>query len=393
MAKDKNKKATSSYGHLLQAYKVAKKFYYSRSESGELPKQRDLAKEMNLSGPRFSEYLNTAWKADLVDIIVRHPDMVNPDIFAVEDLEAKLLEKLQPYSPPLLNDKKEKIREHKLSKVHIVPNTTGQIISDYPYYGDNVGSYGGLAARVCSKAAQKLLEIINEEYDKFHPEKGKEDLFCGVGWGRTCERIINLLEAPEPIYERIVVCPLVGLIGTKNASIDANFLALRLAAKLASRVIKLPVPGTQPLDMNIERLAPVSRALEQINQCTVAVSGVGVAYNKKEPKETVLLHRKVIEPEQLEKIVNSKAIAEIHCHHFDGDGNEIAPEELGFKAVGVSVDDLRRIPRMLVSISPRRSKILPAVVSVKAGICSELVIDHVMARYILTDENNDELGL
>lgn len=47
----------------------------------------------------------------------------------------------------------------------------------------------------------------------------------------------------------------------------------------------------------------------------------------------------------------------------------------------------------MIVVKPDIDRILPAIVLIKAGVCSDLVIDHQTAHYILNDKNNEILKI
>ncbi|NIT73448.1 hypothetical protein GWO43_21735 [candidate division KSB1 bacterium] len=391
MENKKKEENQFSHGQLVKAYNAAIHYYLHRNGDGSLRKQQEVAEEVNLKPPRFSEFLNIAWKAGMIDVIITPPESINKDATAIRELEIKLLQKLQQISPPLLDPSGVMIRPHKLINVHVVPNAAGNIEEPVNISIDETSEYGSVTARICKRAAREFLTVIDDHYQQLCSH-GEAKLYCGVGWSRTCERVVNLLPVPVEQYPDLVVCPFTGLIGSRQTSIDANFLAFRLAAKLSADSIKLSCPSIQPIDMNIETLRPIARALDCINLCRIGISGIGVAYDREHPEQTQLLVRQVIDRKQLERVRELGGIAEIHCHYFDMQGNLISFEDLQFKPIGITLGNMKQMSRFMIVVSPDHRKILPTIIAIKAGICSDLVLDHTMAHFMLSDEHDAELG-
>ena len=122
-------------------------------------------------------------------------------------------------------------------------------------------------------------------------------------------------------------------------------------------------------------------------KCQVGVSAVGTGGLK----HSELLQREVFDDEQIQLIQYHGGIAELNGHFFNIEAEPIDSKLLGFKPVGVSVEEMKRIPRYILIVSPDRRKLLPTLIAIKAGICSDLVIDHLMAQEMLEMDLDEHL--
>lgn len=383
----KKKREPFTPAQLRMAYKVATHYYLRRRSNGALEKQNIVAEELGLQPPRFSEYLNIAWQAGLIDVILTPPEGIGSDYHALRKLELRLFDKLEKFSPPLIDGEGNMVRKHKLCQIHIVPS--GPPISSELNLTSNewLSLRGHLMARICKKAAIEFYSLIKKTYKT----RNEENLYCGIGWGRTCERTVSLMDISEDSYPSLVVCPLVGNVG--QVPFDANVLAYELANRLSGTSINLPCPSVRPLKLELETLEPVSRALGEISHCQIALSGIGAAYYEHMPFKSKLVERKILTDKMLNKIIKQGAVAELQCHYFDINGHLIPYDVAGVVPVGIDIMGTRQMPRFLVVVSPDSEKILPAVVTIKAGICSDLVIDQGVALFLLDDKNNKKVGL
>lgn len=381
-------------GQVLQAYKAAVKYYLNRNNDGSLRHKKDVAHELGIKPPRFSEFLRMAWQMDMVKVSILPPEGydIPADSGAIAILEDRLLNRLQKLSPPLLDKSGKVVRQHKLTKIHIVPDAVGGIPEDMVDAQYTREGYESVASRICRKAGQELRIIIESAY-KDYRQPNQDILHVGIGWGRTCEKIVDLFPVPEQGMERLRVCPFVGLIGNEQTTIDANFLAYRLGARLSAKAVKLPCPITQKIDMAIDEVRQIKQALNWVNHCKIGVSGVSLGHDIDGQNRMRLRRRKVIDDAINNKLARLKAAAEINCHWFDINGKHIPFEKLGFKSIGIGVEEMRRMPRMMIVVGPEKWKALPAVISVKAGVCSDIVLDHNMAREILDPRKAGKFGI
>ncbi len=385
---DNQSKNKLSATRLDKAFEAACLYYYSRLEDGSLDLQKTVAEKHDLDPPRFGEALKDAWKAGIVDVVINPPEHA-PDFAKVRELEAQVRAKLEKVSPIVTN--RLGLKTPKLKRVHIVPNPTGMFQDKIPEKYKEYDLFHSNRARVCHRAAREFFKLIDEMYIK----RGRGSFYVGISWGRTCECVLNLMSVPSnKPYKDVVACPLIGIIGHRNAPVDANTLAYRLGAALSGDSIKLPAPCLRPLDLvDMDKVEQISKALAEVNQCQLGISGVAPAYNENEEFKSSLVARKMITHKELERIRDLGAVAEIHSHFFYPNGDPVEHEDLGFVPMSVSINRMKKMERFMIVVRPEKEKLLPAIVSVKAGICSDLVLDHRNAHYILDKKNNKELGL
>lgn len=379
-----------NHGQMVWAYKVAKRIYENRNSDGTLRRNKEIAEELNIAEPRVGEHHRNAWKAGLIDAVVMRPESFLADLDELEQLENMLLDRLKIYSPAYNGGIES--RPHKLMRVHIVINPSEGFFERNSTIAENRIKYISVSNRICRRAAREYYDLIKTYYDRVTVQPDTR-LYCGIGWRKTCLYVVNNIPTPPDTYHNLTICPLIGIIGHKDNELDANFLALRLSKKMSGGVIKLPFPSFKPLGLPLDNIRPIKRALEDINKCMLGLSGVGLAYDRENTDDTELLKRKVISEEQLQHIIDSGGVAEINGHYLKANGDHLEYDRVGFEPVGISFERMREMPRFMVVLGPDKRKIKPMIATIKAGICSDLVIDHHSAKYILNENNAAELGL
>lgn len=382
-----------SYSDLIVAHKIANEYYLRRRPDGTFPAQKEVAEELGIAPPRFSEFLQIAQKAGMIDVIITPPDGVGADRHVIMKMESKLLQKLQRISPAARDRTGRKIHPHRLLKVHVVPGISDIALNATRFSVDQQIIRANLLTRICKRAARAFHSLIVEAMAQAGMNGEARPVCCGISWSRTCEQVVNLMGVAEKTYPELVICPLIGLIGHRENTVDANFLAFRLASRYSASSIILPCPCVQPIGYKLENLKSIARALQYVGRCCLGISGIGEAFIAKTPFQSTLLRRGVIDEQQVGKIQELGGVAEISCHFLDSQGNVLPYEELGFIPVGVTIEQMRTMKRFMIVVSPDRKKILPLIAAIKAGICTDIVLEHTMAHYILDEEHDEELGL
>lgn len=393
------KKATPA--QLVNAYKAAVEYYLHPNSDGSLKTQREVAKKIGVDPARLSERLDTAWKEDLIVVFINSPEGIGRDYYNVRGLEIRALEKLQQFSPHLRGSRGKTLSERRLRGVHITPRSGGPKNEEGNHSSDTLHATEGhlsqgkiiqsIMARTSIKAASLFYDLIRDHHRK--SSRRNELLYAGIGWSRTADRIVNLMPIASEPFSNLIICPLIGIMGHRETYLDANFLAHSLSERLGADSRKLPYPCIKPPHFRVKELRSVSRALEDINCCSIAISGLGVAFHENKPFNSRLVERKMITQKTLNKIKGLGAVAELQCNYFDINGKHIPYSEIGFEPVGITVKHMKTISRYLIVARPNREAILPAVVSIKTGICTDLFIDVESAFYLLDEKNEEELRL
>ena len=180
-------------------------------------------------------------------------------MYGLRKLEILLLDKLEQFSPPLHNQNGEQVRKHKLVEIHVAPGTASEDLDSAFSHAGKRDLRDGVTARVCRKAGEEFCTLLRDKV------REKENLYIGIGWSQTCEMFVNLMHTLKESFSGVTICPLLGQIGHKEFSIDSNFLAYRLAARLSGTSIKLPCPAICRPGLNLQKNLPdVAAALRPV---------------------------------------------------------------------------------------------------------------------------------
>ncbi len=209
----------------------------------------------------------------------------------------------------------------------------------------------------------------------------RDNLRIGISWGATTYHAINSLNAP-PRFKGVEVIQLVGAFGAVNHLYDSFELARTLANKLNGSYEIIQAPGVvssveaKELFLREPRIAA---ALEKARNADVALLSV----SPDEPEFSSLVRAGFISREESEEIRRKGAVGHSCGIHFDINGN-ILPTQLNDRIVGICIEDLRRIPEVMLAAcgSIKANAILGAL---RSGVFHTLTTDEAAALKILAE--------
>jgi len=199
------------------------------------------------------------------------------------------------------------------------------------------------------------------------------DEVLGIGWGRTVTTMIEDLERLPPVD----IVQLTGSIGS-----DAHNSAMELARRAAlvsgrtPRVMFAPFYVSDVHAANVLRGQPeAADVIGAYDHLTTAVVAVGSLC----PRITQTLDR--VPAETMQALLAAGAAAEICGIPFAADGH-VVDRRFARHCLGVSVDQLRKTPRVIAAVSDTRKA--NAVVAIcQSGVVDEIVVDVGLAQAIL----------
>jgi DNA-binding transcriptional regulator LsrR (DeoR family) len=205
----------------------------------------------------------------------------------------------------------------------------------------------------------------------------KPDLSIGLAWGTTLQAMVQAF-SPLPT-EGVRVVQTLGGIGPPDAEAYASALVRRLARALRASPILLPAPGvvaTRAVRDALQEEPHVNEALQQLDSLDMVFVGVGSLASN-----TVLNDGKSLPPGAYAELVAAGAVGDIALRFFDAKGVAVK-STLEDRVLGVSVDQLRRTPRV-VGVAGGPSKIEAILAALRADLLDVLITDAVTAESLL----------
>ncbi len=205
------------------------------------------------------------------------------------------------------------------------------------------------------------------------------DVF-GLGWGRAVAAVVDHLPLRTDL--EIDIVQLAGGSARVAFGIDPSELARRAAARLGGSLHALYAPAfveTGEIRNALLREVEIVETVRLFDSVTLAVLGIGALSPREENSpRSALSMEGVLSPTALKKLLEAGAVCDLVLHAFDDEGRFVGAE-LEDRLVAISVDQFRRVPRVLaVAYGADKGRALAA--ALRTGIPTMLVADEPAAR-------------
>lgn len=203
---------------------------------------------------------------------------------------------------------------------------------------------------------------------------GSQDVL-GISWGRALTSTVEAFSARTMTD----VVQVVGGVNAGNSAIGGVELVRRMAAATGGTAFPLNAPllvGSADVARALRADASLAPAIDRFSALTVAVLGVG---SWDPPHSAVAIE---LDDAERARVVAAGAVADVCGILLDGEGAFVDSPLTG-RTVGVSLDDLRRVPEV-VAVAGGTEKARAVAAVLRSGIVSTLVTDTRTARLLLT---------
>ncbi|MEI6875551.1 MAG: sugar-binding transcriptional regulator [Spirochaetota bacterium] len=213
----------------------------------------------------------------------------------------------------------------------------------------------------------------------------KDGMRIGISWGATTYKSILALNV-APKYQKIEVRQLVGALGSINPIHDGYELVRMLAQKLNGSYTTIQAPGVvssvEAKDFFL-REPGIATAIDKAREVDLAILSV----SPDDPDHSSLVRAGFITREESTEINRQGAVGHSCGIHFDIDGRIFATL-LNDRIVGITVEDLRRIPTVILAAcgAVKADAILGAL---RSGLFHILATDEAAALKILAETKKD----
>ena len=290
--------------------------------------QEQIARQIGRSVPTVSRLLAEAEDAGLVEVRIRYPVSVVPE------LQAELTER-----------------------------------------------FGLRVARVLAASPDdpaRLLPQIGELAARFLTTVLADGMIVSVGWGTTLYEVVQALRPAH--YRDVRVAQALGSLGSKLPAIDNYFITRLLADRLGATPHFLPAPMIVESESVRESLLQdpqVRETLELGRRSDISLAGIGVA----EPDLSGMYRAGYIDEEALQEIRASGAVGDILVDFLDQQGRRL-DLPVTKRVIGLSLDDLVQIP-MSIGVAGGIRKAPVILGALRAGLLHVLVTDEATAREVI----------
>lgn len=201
----------------------------------------------------------------------------------------------------------------------------------------------------------------------------------GISWGTTLYQAVAAL-APSTSWTGIEVVQMLGALGSINPRFDGFELARALAEKLSGsyRVIQAPViVASSEVRQMLLREPQIADTLQRARGAHVALLGI----SSNHPEHSALVRAGFLTAGESREVYESGAVGHVCGLHFDAEGR-ILHHPLNDRAIGISADDLQRIP-VLIGAASGASKVEAIRGLLAGGLLKVLVTDAATASAVL----------
>lgn len=290
-------------------------------------KQADIARELHISTARVSRLLARAIETGIVTTVVRAPEGANIEL-------------------------EDAVRER---------YCINEVITAEP---DVAGSPQALIT-----AAARHLEATLA---------GERCLGIAT-WSSTLQAVVDELRAtPGVAVGR--VAQLVGGFGSPRAQAATSRMMMRLATQFDAEVGVIPAPGLLGSSAARDGLMgdpPVQQALQIARRSTVALVGIGTM----EPSWLIRESGNALPESFLATLAEQGAVGDVCLRLFDAEGRSVE-SELDRRVVGITSEELRRIPRR-IAVAGGIEKTAAIAGALRGGLVSTLITDTEVAERLL----------
>lgn len=207
------------------------------------------------------------------------------------------------------------------------------------------------------------------------------DDVVGVAWGSTVAAVADAVRPRSPSGLRVV--QLAGGSARMGAEQSPSEVARRLAERLGAAYHPLHAPtavGSAPLRDALVREPDVRATIELFDRVTFAVVGVGALGGRTSQGGSALVSSGLLGAEEVARLRRDGAVGDLVLHPFAADGRFVH-SELAARAVAVSIEQLRRVPRML-AVAGGAAKARAIAGALATGAVKMLLTDEPAAQAI-----------
>ena len=222
-------------------------------------------------------------------------------------------------------------------------------------------------AEVVASIGKSAAEYLNESL------QGNE--IIGLTWGRALQSLVHSLSSDH--FPDVQVVQLVGALGEPEAGYHGAHLTRRMAEKFSTEPHLIHAPGivrSKDLCDELIKDIQVKTTLELALKVDIAVVGLGIFG----PESSLLSSSHILSEEDKSLLISNNVVGDISLRFFNDKGEYIFTE-IDDRIVGISIDQLQKIPR-IIGIAGGASK-YPVI---KAALEGKLI--HVL----ITDKNTAE---
>jgi DNA-binding transcriptional regulator LsrR (DeoR family) len=220
--------------------------------------------------------------------------------------------------------------------------------------------------------------VVGHAAGAYMAERVRAGMSIGVGWGQTLSMSLKAIGA-QP-YERLSVISLLGGM-THSRAINPSAVARRLADAFGADCYQLTAPvfvADEATRAALWAEPGLHDLLERARRVEIALVSVGDV-----SADATLFREGLLPASDLAGLRAAGAVGDVLCHFLDA-GGRIVEHPVSRRVIAVGLDDLRRVPTIVIAAGGRRkvAAIRAALKSTGAGV---LITDEAAALGLLAE--------
>ena len=204
----------------------------------------------------------------------------------------------------------------------------------------------------------------------------------GLSWGRTLLNMVNALSVDN--FPDLQVVQMLGGLGEPEAGHHGADLTRRLAEKLSTKPRLIHAPGiVRSRDLCRELIddLQVSNTLQLAARADIAIVGLGLF----SPGSPIINSDHILSEKDQTLLGSRNVIGDISLRFFDDHGQYV-PTEIDDRIVGLSIDQIEKIPR-IIGVAGGRGKYEVVKAALKGKLIHVLITDHQTAEKLASNNN------
>ena len=241
-----------------------------------------------------------------------------------------------------------------------------------------VAAFGLAEAIVVPAPADEagITTVVGHAAGTYLTDQVKDGMSVGVGWGATLHMSLKALGG-QPCQRLSVVSLLGGM--THSRAVNPSAVARRIADAFGADCYQLTAPvmvADESVRAALWSEPGLRELLERARGVDLALVSVGDV-----SEEATLFRQGLLPRSALASLEAAGAVGDVLCHFIDVEG-KVVDHPVNRRVVAVDLDDLRRVPKIVVAAGGRR-KVAAIRAALKATGAGVLITEEGAARGLL----------
>jgi DNA-binding transcriptional regulator LsrR (DeoR family) len=218
--------------------------------------------------------------------------------------------------------------------------------------------------------------VVGHAAGTYLTDQVKDGMSVGVGWGATLHMSLKALGG-QPCQRLSVVSLLGGM--THSRAVNPSAVARRIADAFGADCYQLTAPvmvADESVRAALWSEPGLRELLERARRVDLALVSVGDV-----SEEATLFRQGLLPRSALTSLQAAGAVGDVLCHFIDAEG-KVVDHPVNRRVVAVDLDDLRRVPRIVVAAGGRR-KVAAIRAALKGTGAGVLITEEGAARGLL----------